>query len=606
MGNVSGYFERDTIQKDVIQHPPKLDLSQICENLDDITMEQALDYLIKKGKLKNLDTDNMKNISKNINFTSKKLLPISIEFYEKLEGILPEQILQNNKIKTFKKNDYKPPKFEKEAVKMVVLLAEYPDPIELFVVEPPKHKLDDRKINYCEFMECFNENKPNKKGLFGLTNNMVKNCSNFHKTQFINSYNRLLSGAEDASTIGKVVYKHKKGPLENIKSFRPIVMLPLLVKHFHRIISIRLVEYLKKNNYLDTTISKGCIKGVKDGCPLQIVKVKEAIKDANKSGKPLCLLFLDISNAYGNLHLKKLYEIMRHYHIDENFISYVKNFYDNLRYYSQTTQWNTDALRWENGIIQGSPLSPILFVLCMNYVLTYLDGKYRDDYGYTYTNSKDSLNPAKILFTAYVDDVCILCNSMDSLREIYSKIVILFEMLGLPLNQSKCAIMKINCQSETKMDINVVKQYTYLGKVLTDIGDELESFSSFLKRLAKEMADIDKMNVDKGTKMTYFMKHKLSWIRKNTQMFYDITNNDRRKIIAIVKQYFQKWGYREYIELIGFVGDLFDKVSDEVISNIEIELEDVKEDIELSNYLVNNNETIHYDDIKKMVTPVLQ
>ncbi|MCH8086131.1 MAG: DegT/DnrJ/EryC1/StrS family aminotransferase [Thaumarchaeota archaeon] len=62
-------------------------------------------------------------------------------------------------------------------------------------------------------------------------------------------------------------------------------------------------------------------------------KVKEAIKHANVNKKQAYIMFLDLSNAYGNLNIDALTDIMGKYHIPDKMINFIKRYYKNFKYY---------------------------------------------------------------------------------------------------------------------------------------------------------------------------------------------------------------------------------------------------------------------------------
>ena len=260
---------------------------------------------------------------------------------------------------------------------------------------------------------------------------------------------------------GSFIYKEaKKGPKNNLDSFREIVSIPTVISHFHRIMSLRVCDYLTKNNFINTSIQKGAMGGIKFGVLEQIYKVKEIIKHANENKKPLCLAFLDVSNAFGSLDRNRLFEILRKYHFDESIISYIKTYYEHFKYYAATKEWTTPLLNFPNGLVQGCPLSPILFVIALNYVLNHLNDKYAKEFGYPLGED------ISVLFTAYIDDVCILAKDMKSLEIIYNKIKFFYECIGLKLNSSKSAIMRINCQENGFDNVPLVNGYKYLGEYI--------------------------------------------------------------------------------------------------------------------------------------------
>jgi hypothetical protein len=174
------------------------------------------------------------------------------------------------------------------------------------------------------------------------------------------------------------------------------------------------------------------MSGISYGIFEQIYKVKSVIKDANKNDQKCAVLFLDIKAAFDNIDRKAVYYIMEHYGVDKDVINYVKNFYDNLDYYIAAYGKTTELRQWKNGLIQGCSLSPLLFTMCMNYVLDYINKTSLNSNGYQFHKST-----SKLLTLAYMDDVAVTCNSFESLNEVYEDIKECFEEIGLKLNNKK-------------------------------------------------------------------------------------------------------------------------------------------------------------------------
>jgi hypothetical protein len=448
--------------------------------------------------------------------------------------------------------------------------------------------------------------------MIGISKKMLMYAPNYHKLRLINCYNKYLEGLHDISICfgrSSYIYKdYKNGPKDDINSFREIVTIPTVVSHFHRILSLRINEYLDKNKYFDKTIQKGGVSGIKNSIFEQIYKLKNVIKHAHKhdkidknieeKGNELCILFLDISSAFNNLDRDRVYKILGSYHVDIKFINYLKMYYDNLHFYANTKDWTTELIKWKKGLVQGCPLSPILFVTALNYIFTYLDKKYKEEMGYKINDE------CKILFMAFVDDVCILTKDMDSLQDMYNKIKFFFECLGLPLNKDKCAIMKINSKSHSTGfdDIKIVNSYKYLGEYVSSDGTTIESYSKFISMLGKKLYALDKRKkIDNATKLGIFSKCMLPWIQRKMIIMYDISRQDRLKIAGLIQKYLNRWNNTDSVKIFTFMTDMLTSTTDKVIINADFdEIDDVlRDDVDLGNLVANNSVDFSYSSINK-------
>ncbi len=390
--------------------PPEPTDDIVYVDLDGYTKSDIVDF-IKSHRPKKLEVgDDFRSLIGGIDLVNKKLIPINMELYNKLKKVLPIYKPPVGR-KYTKRIRYVRPQFDVDQIIALnsTHMRDIPGDLEYGDVPMPHIPFDVSNISIEEFDASF-KTPEQKTDVFGISKKMLGSLEKYHKQRLLACYNRLFNGIDDVNEISfgrtSFIYKDAKhGPKDQISSFRQIMAIPNAVSHFHRILALRLNAYLDNNNYVDKTIQKGGISGVTNGIIEQIYKVKETIKNANKFHKSACVMFMDISNAYGNLSVDKLAIILKKYHIPDVFIDYIQAYYSNFMYYAHSRQHNTGLLNWGDGLIQGCPLSAILFVLTLNYVMKHLDTKYKATHGY-------NLDGVNIMLTGYIDDISVICNSM--------------------------------------------------------------------------------------------------------------------------------------------------------------------------------------------------
>lgn len=574
---------------------------------DGFTKQQVVDYIkqLKPGALE--VGDDFADKLKDVDLVCLTLLAMNIEFYDKASKLVGKHTHEKTLKETMTRQRFIAPKFgldklTTDSSRTPLNLSQYEEP-NLGSKVIPSTLMNSSKITITEYNDSF-RTPTDKKDLFGISKKILSNIPNFHKQRLINIYNKLLNGDLSAQRIslGRASYMYKeskKGPTDDMSSFRQIVTIPNSLNHYHRILALRLNEFLTKNNYMNTTIQKGSVSGIKYGILEQIFKIKQIIKDANEHKKECSIMFMDISNAFGNISLERLFGIMRKYHIHEQFIEYVKNFYDGFEYYVQTKEWTTNLKKWEGGLIQGCPLSPTLFVLAIDYVLTYLDAKYKETHGYSLNNEN------KIMFLAFVDDICIVCNNNQALNDMFQRVKLLLNSIGLSVNVEKCAYMTINPSDETKVvsNVPVVKSYKYLGEYISSDGSANESYTKFIAMLGNKLVSLDRKKVENDIKIKFFSKCMLPWIQRKLMVMYDISIDEKKKIVSTIKKYLLKWGNEEEIHIFTFIADILLASDDSVINKIDVTDEfdnDLKDELELVNSsFAGTSINITYDHVNK-------
>lgn len=560
-----------------------------CINLDYQNVEEIVNY-VKSLHNQPLSIDeDFASTTGNIELHCNKLIPMCMELIEKASKVVPLHKPDHKKRYSKKFSQVKPtfPQSEiRTRINDTTIL-----PMFQYIIPNPKIKYITQPITLDEFNTSFADNIKLNPDVLGMSKKMIKKMGNYHKKKIINQYNKLLRGdiSNKDLCFGKASYIHKRGEPNIIKSFRQIVVIPNVVNHFHRIISLRINEYIIKNNYFDTSIQKGGVRGNPNAIFEQIFKVKEVIKDANTNKKSLSIMFVDITDAFGSLKVHRLLEIMRKYHFDESIINYVKTYYENFQYYVKLYQYNTNLVKWGDGVVTGCPMSCILFVIVLNYFLTHLDTTYKEQHGYSINNN------AKIMLTAYIDDLCIICEDTAKLEFIYNKLKEMLSSVGFTLNQSKCSTMFINSVTKDIDDINPTKIYKYLGAYITSDSSVAKSYTSFVKDLQYKMIYIDKKRNDNIQKNNEFFAYILPWMRRTLIILYDLSLQQRLQIIKYTKPFLLKWGNKDPVNLFTCVFTQFAKTKDNVITEMDLTEYHI-EDTELANsIIVDDNVRLVYN-----------
>ncbi len=608
MGNIVAYIANQS-QENPEQNNEEAPLFTF-DMLDDYSKEQLVDYIKSiKSKQINMNDEFLTKMS-TVELNSTELVPMAIELYKKSFDILGEH---KNVAKTGfskKKVFFVKPKFAISAVaETIVKHKTIPTTEFLTLMMKPAFTtcMNMTDITIDEYNESFN-NTLTKKDMMGITKKLLRDIPTYHKTRFINTFNKLLDNNEKVHKIaigkGSYVYKAgKAGPKDDISSFRQIISIPNVVSQFHRILSLRLSNYLQANKFIDTTIQKAGVSGCKNPIFEQFYKLKNVIKDAHRKKKSCAVLFLDISNAFGNLSLPQLYKILEFYSISDKFISYLKDYYGNLEYYADVNGIKTEKFKWVDGLIQGCPLSPLLFVLAINYILTYLCKEHLQNHGY---QLNDNLS---ILFTAYMDDICLICKDTNGLDVVYSTLVKLFTMIGLPLNKDKCGLMTVNIAAtdvnptfETFAKLTIVK---YLGEYIQNDGSSTETYIQFLRNITAKMIVLDKKNAPNEIKFGIFTSLIVPFVNRKLMMMYDIGKVKKLKIMTIIKPYVEKWGTEQEIQNVQLfvdVSSIINESEDDIIKSFDFNEdnfdEELEKDIDISNYVLKNaNVQILYNQV---------
>lgn len=473
-----------------------------------------------------------------------------------------------------------------------------------FDIQKGKHQLNIDSISKNEFIVCFGEDKSNK-DMMGVSKKFLQILPEYYHNKLVALYNQMLNGQGDPRFyFGRANFSWKgKGDKKDIKSYRKIVSLPNVINHLHRILSLRLAEYFEKNEYFDKTIQKAGISGINNGIFEQVYKLRSVIKDANQNKKSAAVMFLDLKSAFDTINRESMFKVLEAYHVNKKIIDYLKSFYSNLDFYVSSYGKNSELKKWNGGLVQGCSLSPLLFTMCMNYALTYINKTSLNANGFSFSETD-----SKVLFLAYMDDICITCNNADSLDEIYTELLEFFTSMGLKINTDKSAVMLINTElkeNSSLKDIPIVTEQVYLGNTITSDGTYVKNYESVKRDIYSKLMHIknskneDKEEMFKGIYPT---------IKRILLKMYDVEGNDMGKLIWMINQNLKEMDIdesqfnfdikntRDYVvnvsmdSVIGNIPKKLNKVNNDVIKPSKIDLEDMKEAYE------NTKQAIKEDD----------
>jgi hypothetical protein len=470
-------------------------------------------------------------------------------------------------------------------------------------LQQPTTIMENGVITNKEFVLAFKDIKIDDIDSLGTSDRMLQNMNDLTRQFIINKYNELYldpSQYANDTSFGKLCFVHKgdkNASRSKIKSFRQIICIPKIIGTFHRIMTNRLVSFYMENNYIDTTIQKGVMPGSKFGIPEHLYKVKSIFRNATTKHKQAYVLFIDITNAFGSLRLEQLYSILAKYNVSTRFIDYIREYYKSFEYYTEMDKITDPLRKWDNGLIQGTSLSPILFVSVMNYMLVSLNKRFKDTHGYALNKN------VKNLFTAYIDDICITCNSYDNLNEVYTEIKKMYKELGFEINDSKSGFLSVNDpDNHDSLDgIKKIDMYKYLGEYITDNASPDVPYYMFLKEMWGKLMRLDEKKVDLTVKANVFVKCIWPWIQRKGIAFYDIGNDNKQKAIDTITGFTDKWNVTAVSDVCidtmfrnikSILGDSNDKIVSDIIDEDD------------SEYIKGNNaEATKFLSFKKYTRP---
>ena len=219
-----------------------------------------------------------------------------------------------------------------------------------------------------------------------------------------------------------------------ITQFRNISLLNVEGKMFFSVLAHRLTTYLKKNNYIDTSIQKAGVPGF-SGCLEHASMIWHQIQRTKKDGKDLHVVFLDLANAFGSVPHSLLWSAFAYFNVPEPITTLVKAYFLDIQLCITTEEYTTAWQRLEMGIMAGCTISPLAFTMAMEVIIRasqWVVGGQR-------TKPDLQLPPIR----AFMDDITTLTTTKACTKRLLNKLQQNIDWARLKLKPSKCRSISI-------------------------------------------------------------------------------------------------------------------------------------------------------------------
>jgi hypothetical protein len=242
----------------------------------------------------------------------------------------------------------------------------------------------------------------------------------------------------------RTVLIYKSGDETDPSNWRPISVCSMLRRVAERVIESRLRPYLElsSNQRGFTSIP---------GTHVNASILNACLKKSKSMKKDLVIVFLDVVKAFDNVGHSHLEQTLNHLPIP----SLLKNVVLNLltqnftRIYSGGS--STKPIFMKQGLFQGSPLSPMLFNVAIDFILQTLnENEMSQKFGFPLVQ-----HLSNIIAESFADDTALIANSRSAAAEITLMTRLLFSEIGLELNNHKSMAICMDKGKLSEVDLNV-------------------------------------------------------------------------------------------------------------------------------------------------------
>ena len=260
-------------------------------------------------------------------------------------------------------------------------------------------------------------------------------------------------------TKGLIFTLPKKGDLGNCDNWRGITLLSVPSKIFCRILLKRIEKAI------DSTLREeqaGFRRG--RGCMDQIFALRNILEQSLEWNTSLCINFIDFQKAFDSVHRESLWKILQAYGLPPKIINLIKMFYNNFECSIILGNTITEAFPVKSGVRQGCILSPILFLVTIDWVMRQATSLRSRGIQWTIFSHLQDLD--------FADDIAILSSTPTHLQEKTDDLHINAKKTGLIISKKKSKIMCVNSDASRPINIDGeplehIEEFTYLGSVIS-------------------------------------------------------------------------------------------------------------------------------------------
>ena len=281
------------------------------------------------------------------------------------------------------------------------------------------------------------------------------------------------------NSVTRLIFK-KRGDRKDLKNWRPISLLNVDYKIISKVITTRLSHVLEDIVHPDQTCS---VPGRSSFA--NVTLLRDVLDYIQRTDEATILVSLDQEKAFDRVNRCFLLDLLRAYGFGPQFCAWVRTFYKGASMQILLNGRLTTPIPLKRGVRQGDPLSPLLYVLCVE-VLASLIRSSSGIEGFLLPGASGRQARVRL----YADDTTLVLKDLSSLTNLFKCIQIYERGTGAKLNLSKTEAMWLGAwkaRPDRPLGLTWVTKMKILGVVFGVVPTEDANWTPKLEKLEKSL-----------------------------------------------------------------------------------------------------------------------
>ena len=231
--------------------------------------------------------------------------------------------------------------------------------------------------------------------------------------------------------MSKTCFIYKKGDPTIPKNWRPIGITTCA----YRIFTAMLTRCFQRTKPFHR-YQKGFTTG--GSTTDHIVTLNEITKNSMRKGEDLYITTVDFANAFGSVPQQMIFDALEAKGLCKEIIEIIRSIYDNNKTTCMSNSGCSEPIQWNCGVLQGCPLSPLLFNSCIDALLSRIERyNYIDGVQIGTDEGRSIYIPAQ----AYADDIVLISSSRQGMERLLSTLSDFQDLSSIQVAPHKCTTL---------------------------------------------------------------------------------------------------------------------------------------------------------------------